>query len=189
MERGGGGARLGCPRVFEPQMEQMDADCGVVGEGWLRWVGTVWGLTRRGEGLVGGRVRSLAIPGAGRRTPCAERAVISDSSPEPAAGWFGDMSAASAGSVSGCCVRPVADADGWNGCGLGRRADDWADDWTDVFDTGAFASSRVTSPHNCSRRTPLSCARRSCIFSLTSRRITVPSSRTRGRPARPSSCR
>jgi hypothetical protein len=88
----------------------------------------------------------------------------SDSRPEPAAGWFGDVSAAPAGSVSGCCVRPVADADGWNGCGLGRRADDWADDWTDVFDTGAFASSRVTSPNNCSRRTPLSCARRSCTF-------------------------
>jgi hypothetical protein len=32
MVRGGGGARLGCPRVFEPQMEQMDADGGVVGD-------------------------------------------------------------------------------------------------------------------------------------------------------------
>jgi hypothetical protein len=45
---------LGVRGLFEPQMEQMDADCGVVGEGWSRWVGTVWGLTRRGEGLVGG---------------------------------------------------------------------------------------------------------------------------------------
>ena len=41
------------------------------------------------------RVRSVACPvvagseGACRRTPCAERAVMAHSSPEPAAGWVG----------------------------------------------------------------------------------------------------
>jgi hypothetical protein len=53
------------------------------------------------------------------------------SSPEHAVGWLGEVSAEPAGSVSGCCIRPVADATCWYGCGSWRRAEDW----TGVFDS------------------------------------------------------
>ncbi len=173
---------------------------GFLNRRWSRWTQIlgwsgregrdVWvrcGGSREGaKGLLGEGASTEPRDPRGWQAHSARReSCSSDSSPEHAAGWFGEVSAEPAGSVSGCCIRPVADATGWYGCGSWRRADEWAD----VFDTGAFASSRVTSPNNCSRRTPLSCARRSCTFSLTPRRITVPSSRTRARPARPSSCR
>ena len=160
------------------------SDAGVPVLRWPNKLGRMGGRRRRGL-LERGRVRSLAIPGAGRRTPRAERTVILIAVQSMRL----DGSERFPPSLPGRCLVVVLDRSldttGWYGCGSWRRADDWAD----VFDTGAFASSRVTSPNNCSRRTPLSCARRSCTFSLTPRRITVPSSRTRARPARPSSCR
>ena len=61
--------------------EEVRSEKGVLGgdEGVVEWgvrrelVG--WGLVRRE---------------AGRRTPCAGRAVMAHSSPEPAARWFGE---------------------------------------------------------------------------------------------------
>jgi hypothetical protein len=75
-------------------------------------------LVRRGRGVLGG---------ACRRTPCAERAVMAHSSPEPAARWWGGGRVGRTGRRTPCAERAVMahsspePAARWYGGGRERR--------------------------------------------------------------------